>query len=127
MNLVIVDGPTIKAGESLSDAADCSAGQMVRITIPQEYTEANMTFQVSSDGNGFNDLYTVDGDEVTITAQPDSTVVIHEHWTKSFNFVKIRSGTREHPVEQRVDCKLAIAVEAVAGSAAVSNPTKRMD
>jgi len=28
--LTIVDGPTIAAGESLSDGADCSAGTIVR-------------------------------------------------------------------------------------------------
>src|SRR6478609_5298399 len=60
MGLTIVDGPTIAAGESLSDGADCTGGSIVRVTIPQEYTPANLTFQASSDGSFYNDLYDAD-------------------------------------------------------------------
>lgn len=111
MTVSIIDGPTIPADESLSDGADCSGGNLLRITIPQEYTEANMTFQVSADGNGYNDLYDAKGNEITIVAQPDTTIVVSEAWTKSFNFIKLRSGTRQYPVKQREDCKLALAIE----------------
>ena len=111
MGLQIVDGPVIAANESLSDGADCSAGSIVRITVPQEYTKANMTFQVSTDGNFYNDLYDVHGEEITVAAQPDSAIVVHERWTKSINFIKFRSGTRAHPVKQNVECRFAIAIE----------------
>ena len=70
MPLTIVDGPTIAAGESLSDGADCSAGTIVRITVPQEFTPANLTFQVSSDGNFYNDLFNSNGEEITVVAKP---------------------------------------------------------
>jgi hypothetical protein len=111
MTLQIVDGPTILAGESLSDGADCSAGGIVRITIPQEYTKANLTFQVSTDGAFYNDVFDVHGEEITVAAQPNSAIIVHERWTKSVNFIKFRSGTRSHPVEQNVDCKFAICVD----------------
>ena len=112
MTLQIVDGPTIAEGESLSDGADCSAGDIVRLTIPQEFTDANLTFQVSTDGVYYNDLYTVNGDEVAIPAKPDCAIVLRsEVWGKSINFLKIRSGTRSHPVAQEVDCRLGIAID----------------
>jgi hypothetical protein len=111
MPLAIVDGPTIAAGESLSDGADCSGGTIVRLTIPQEFTPANLTFQVSSDGNGYNDLFAADGTEVTVAAKPSTGIAVSEHWTRSINFIKFRSGSRSHPVAQHVDCKFAIAVE----------------
>jgi hypothetical protein len=114
MALTIVDGPTIKAGESLSDGADCSGGSIVRITVPQEFTPANLTFQVSSDGNFYNDLFGPDGTEITVSAKPSTGIVIGERWTKSIAFVKFRSGSRSHPVAQREDCKFAIAVETAA-------------
>ena len=115
MPLTIIDGPTIKLGESLSDGADCSAGTIVRITVPQEFTPANLTFQVSSDGNLYNDLFTAGGDEITIVAKPDTGIVIGERWAGSINFIKFRSGSRDHPVEQtKDDCKFAIAVETAA-------------
>ena len=111
MPLTIVDGPTIAAGESLSDGADCSAGTIVRITVPQEFTPSNLTFQVSSDGNFYNDLFTSDGDEVTIAAKPSAGIVVREAWTRSIAFIKFRSGSRSHPVEQKENCRFAIAVE----------------
>ena len=114
MPLTIIDGPTINLGKSLSDGVDCSAGTIVRITVPQEFTPANLTFQVSSDGNLYNDLFTASGEEVTVVAKPDTGIVISEHWAKSINFVKFRSGSRSHPVEQEEDCKFAIAVETAA-------------
>jgi hypothetical protein len=110
--LTIIDGPTIKKGESLSDGVDCSGGHIVRITVPQEFTESNLTFQVSSDGNLYNDLYTGSGQEVTCVARPDTGIMIADHWTRSIGFIKFRSGTRGHPVEQtKDDCKFAIAIE----------------
>ncbi|WP_256434713.1 hypothetical protein [Bradyrhizobium sp. 6(2017)] len=36
MPLQVIDGPTIAEGEALSDGVDCSAGEIVRITVPQE-------------------------------------------------------------------------------------------
>jgi hypothetical protein len=123
MAITIVDGPTILLGESLSDAADCSAGNIVRITVPQEFTPANLTFQVSSDGNLFNDLFDSRGGEVTVVAKPNTSILISEAWGRSINFVKFRSGSRDHPVLQtRDDCRFGIAVEtsgAMAGTAAL--------
>jgi hypothetical protein len=112
MSLKVLDGPTIPLDESLSDGIDCSEGTIVRITVPQEYTEANMTFQTSSDGNMYNDLYDEQGDEVTIVAKPDTTIVVTGAWVRSIGFLKLRSGTREHPVEQKKDeVKFGIAIE----------------
>jgi hypothetical protein len=112
MPLQIIDGPTIARGESLSDGIDCSSGEIVRITVPQEFTEANMTFQVSTDGNFFNDLFDDEGSEITITATPDSAIYISRRWVRSVAYIKFRSGSRDAPVVQREDCKFAIAVDA---------------
>jgi hypothetical protein len=121
MTLQIIDGPTIARGESLSDGVDCSAGEIVRITVPQEFTEANLTFQVSSNGELYNDLFDDRGDEVMITATPDSGIVIGGLWVRAIGWIKFRSGSRDNPVEQRDDCKFAIAIETAAGTAAASS------
>jgi hypothetical protein len=111
MALAIIDGPTIARGESLSDGIDCSSGEIVRITVPQEFTEANLTFQVSTDGNFYNDLFDDDGDEITVPAGPDTAIYISRRWVSSVAFLKLRSGSRDAPVVQREDCKFAIAVD----------------
>lgn len=111
MTLAIIDGPTIPQGESLSEGIDCSSGEIVRITVPQEFTDANLTFQVSSNGELYNDLFDDEGNEITIAAQPDSGIVISARWVRSIAWLKLRSGTRDHPVVQRNECKFAVAVD----------------
>ena len=112
MSLQVVDGPTIPLNESLSDGVDCSGGTIVRITVPQEFTPANLTFQVSSDGNLFNDLYDSEGKEVTLVVQPDSTVIVPAIWARTIGWIKIRAGTRQNPVRQTKDeVKFGIAIE----------------
>jgi hypothetical protein len=123
--LQVIDGPTIARGESLSDGIDCSAGTIVRITVPQEFTEANLTFQTSSDGNLYNDLYDDAGDEVMISALPDTTIYISGRWVESIGFIKLRSGSREHAVEQREECKFAIAIKTDGGAAALASKRGR--
>jgi hypothetical protein len=114
MSFVVVDGPTITQGESLSDGVDCSAGQIVRITVPQEYNDGDMpnvmSFQVSSDGGSYNDLFDDEGHEITIVARPDQAIIIDRSWARTVGFIKLRSGTRDKPVKQTADCKLAIAL-----------------
>jgi len=112
MALQVLDGPTIQKGESLSDGIDCSAGTIMRITVPQEFTDANLTFQASSDGNLYNDLYDDRGVEITVPVAPNTTVVISGTWARTVGFLKLRSGTRAAPVPQSVTTKFAIAVEA---------------
>jgi hypothetical protein len=125
MALSVVDGPTIPLGESLSDGVDCTGGTIVRITVPQEFTDANLTFQVSSNGDLYNDLYDSEGNEVTLVVQPDSTVVVPASWARTIGFIKIRSGTRKNPVKQTKDeVKFAIAVE-TRDDAAASEATRR--
>jgi hypothetical protein len=106
----IINGPTIKAGESLSDGANCSAGSILRITVPQEFTPADLTFQVSTDGKFYSDLYDAEGNEITVKANPSTGIILREDWVRFIPFVKIRSGSRDIPVEQSEDCKFAIAI-----------------
>jgi hypothetical protein len=127
MPLQIVDGPTIAKGESLSDGVDCSGGEIVRITVPQEFTEANLTFQVSSDGNFYNDLFNDEGEEITIAAMPDTGIVVYGPWVRTIGFIKLRSGSRDHPVKQHEDCRFAIAIKTDAAAAAASAPSMRKD
>ena len=94
--------------------------------MPQEFTPANLTFQVSSNGDLYNDLFSSNGTEVTLVAKPNTGIVVPEAWTKSINFIKFRSGSRDHPVKQtKDDCKFAIAVETGDAPAAASASRQR--
>lgn len=113
MTLQIINGPIIQAGESLSDGVDCTGGNIVRFTMPAGWTNANITFQISSDGNGYNDLYNTNGEEVTLPVEESAAVVLGQFgdYLKAIAFLKIRSGTKSHPVVQEAQRDFAIAIE----------------
>jgi hypothetical protein len=111
MALTVINGPVIEAGQSLSDGVDISAGPLVRITFPAGWTNANLTFAISSDGNGYNDIYDVHGDPVTITVRPGGAVRVPIEWSTMLGWLKLRSGTPEHPVEQEERREFSVAIE----------------
>jgi hypothetical protein len=113
MPLQIIEGPDIEAGESLSNGVDCTAGEIVRITMSEFWTPANISFQISSNGELYNDLFDKDGNEIIMEVVPGTAVVLKGagDWTKAYAFVKIRSGGRDSPVPQEERRQFAIAIE----------------
>lgn len=126
MALQIINGPFIQAGESLSDSIDCSAGPLVRITMPGNWTSgANLTFQLSTDGQMFNDLYDVHGEEITIVVVPGAAVRIPLEWSTMIAFIKFRSGTASHPVAQKELREFAVAIEVADAPPATQSAARR--
>jgi len=128
MPIEIVNGPMFQPGESLSDAIDISHGNIVRITCPGQWSPANLTFQISTDGaSGFNDLYTAAGEEVTIIVRGDnSAIIVRDPWSRCINFIKFRSGTSKHPVVQENGALFAVAIETEA-PAGDAEPARMVD
>jgi hypothetical protein len=116
MALNVINGPFIQPGESLSDGVDCSGGDAVRITMPGAWSGGNLTFQISTDGALYNDLHEANGDEVTMVVVPGAAVRIDREWAKFWNFIKFRSGTRDHPVVQRERREFAITLSTAAAA-----------
>jgi hypothetical protein len=116
--LLVVNGPIIAAGESLSSAVDCSAGLPVRITMPADWTAAGLSFQMSSDGNFFNDCFDSTGHEIVMTVIPGTAVPIPVHWGNMMGWVKFRSGPRENPVPQEAKRDFSIAMSKSPAAAA---------
>jgi hypothetical protein len=109
--LQVIEGPKILTGESLSDGVDCTAGQLVRITMPYTWTNAPLTFQFSTDGVFFNDMFGLDGFEVKIDAvTANSGVIIPEFIGRAIAHLKIRSGRRDSPVPQAEDRTFAVTI-----------------
>ena len=113
MALTILNGPVIAAGQSLSSGLDCTAGRLVRITMPAAWTGANLSFQISSDGAFYNDLFTIDGTEIVIPVVPGVAVVVAQLGASldAIQFVKFRSGSRQWPVIQAAQRDFAVAVD----------------
>src|SRR5262245_56032104 len=113
MALQVLTGPVIEAGQSLSAGLDCSAGEILRLTMPGElvWTGANISFQISTDGQGYNDLFTLDGHEIVIPCIPGTAVVVAplSDYLRAVPFLKIRSGSRRFPVIQQSRVEFAVA------------------
>ena len=109
--LQVIEGPTIEARESLSNEIDCSAGQLVRITMPAEWDEAPLSFQFSTDGLFFNDMYGLDGFAVQIpVVVPGSGVIIPGDVGRAIAFLRIRSGGPGTPVAQSAQRRFAVTI-----------------
>lgn len=98
--LTIVNGPTIEAGDSLSGVGDCSMGRLIRITMPTDWTGDTITFQISTDGLGYNDVFRADGSEATVKCFAGTALLIPDLLGDAACYIKIRSGTRDRPVVQ---------------------------
>ena len=55
-----VSGPVIPAGESLSNAVECSSSRIVRIIMPESgWDAAPLSFRLSLDNETFANLYNI--------------------------------------------------------------------
>ena len=111
--LNVINGPFIRAGESLSEPVDCSGGDLVRITIPGDWTSGgNLTVQVSTDGEFFNDLFDARGGEIMLVVTPGAAVPVMDigNWTRMLGFIKFRSGTRDRPMAQTEKRDFAVTI-----------------
>lgn len=115
MPLMILNGPVILAGESLSDGIEVGGG-LVRMTMPSIWTPANITFQISTDGEGYNDLVHAQGMEFMMPVVPGSAVILtlYADALRAIQFLKIRSGSRDFPVIQPVQTEFALTVDPAA-------------
>jgi hypothetical protein len=123
MSLSIIRGCIISAGQSLSNAVDCSGStRVIRINMPPEWDGANLTFQLSPDGNVFHDLYNVTipstgGADAfhtyeAVVARPhaNSVIVVPLGFGTGVSFLKVRSGTSGVPVIQSADREFSFVI-----------------
>lgn len=116
--LVVLNGPTIAAGESLSDGLDCSEGPIIKVTIPAEWDAANITFQTSTDGMFYNDMFSTDGHEISFKVHPGTAIWVDR---MRMGWLKFRSGTRDNPVPQSAQRTFAVAIDIMTMSTALGD------
>jgi len=92
----------ILAGDSLSAPVDTANGITAALIMPADFEPANLTFQISADGITFADLFDGYGNEVMMACRPGTGVRVKDGIGSTLH-LKIRSGTRDHPVPQSAD------------------------
>jgi hypothetical protein len=111
MAMLVLQGPTIAAGASLSDALNVTSGGIYRIVMPMKWTNsAPITFQLSYDGVDFYNVCDRDGKEIQMACNQMSVVPIGEYLFY-IHSVKIRSGTMRQPVVQLEAAAFKIVLE----------------
>jgi hypothetical protein len=103
---------TIIGGDAtgLSGAVELGAARLARITMPQSWTPADLTFAVSDDGEVFADLYDADGAEYSIKAAASRSIILPLSDPLSAQFIKVRSGTAGAPIQQGADAALTLVL-----------------
>lgn len=116
MALVVLQGPIIRAGQSLSEGLDCLAGDLLRISMPLEWDVAPLSFQVSSTNDLYNDAFDMTGYEVVLpVVVPNSAVIVPVHVSRAIGWIRFRSGTRVKPVPQSAERLFRVAISTYAG------------
>jgi hypothetical protein len=94
---------TITNGTSLSTAAQIGVAQLVGIELPT-MTSAALSFQASSDGVTWRELFNSDGTTATsVAASTGDRFVQAPAALAGVPWVKVRSGTSGSPVNQGAD------------------------
>jgi len=83
--------------------------------MPTQWTSANLTFQISSDGVTFEDLFDIAGQEIMVNVIPGTVVRLSNNWVTSPVYLKFRSGTRKAPVVQSADRVFGVTVQGAGG------------
>ncbi len=101
---------TIANGQSLSDAIQPNGRQINVIQMPSAWTAAVLTFQVSTDGVTYFNLYDDRGNEVFVAADASRRLTINLDAINRQKYLKIRSGTSVAVVAQGAERKINVEV-----------------
>ena len=119
MTLNVINGPFIEPGESLSDARRllgrrCRAHHDAGRVDGRQLDVCNLDRRQRCSTT----CSTLEGNEITMVVEPGAAVRIDREWASFWNFIKFRSGTRDHPVVQRERREFAITLSTAASRTA---------
>jgi hypothetical protein len=108
MTLSVLQGPTIPAGQSMSNAVDCSGSRIARIILPDSWTAAPLSFLMSTDDITYRPVFHVQVATDTFVSYevvmpvlaPGAVLLMPQNTGSGLFWVKFRSGTRTAPVVQ---------------------------
>lgn len=99
---------TIPAGEYLSNAIDLSLATAIFIFMPQAWTPAMLSFQISYNNTDFYDLFDESAREITMNISP-ATAMRNPAIPAQAGWLRFRSGSRLSPIKQTGDRTIVIS------------------
>jgi mRNA-degrading endonuclease toxin of MazEF toxin-antitoxin module len=103
---------TIAEEAAITDSIDLGTRRLALIIMPDAWTAAALTFQVSVDGETFFDLYNEAGTEVEVDANSSIAVRLSAADWRGIRHLKIRSGTAALAVDQEAERTLTLVTVA---------------
>jgi hypothetical protein len=100
----------MQAGEPLSVSFRIDDGTIRYLVMPDEWTPAYLSFQVSFDNQIWHDLFDGDNREVQIDNPLPGTAIALEALHMHTAYFRLRSGLRNGPVAQAADRTFTVAV-----------------
>lgn len=91
---------SISSGAALSAAVDLVIASLVALQMPAAWTAADLTFQSSSDGATYVDVYSSAGVELQFTAAASRFIYVDPSVFLGMRYIKLRSGTSAAAVNQ---------------------------
>jgi hypothetical protein len=98
-------------GDTLSSILDCTTTSVVFAIIPDNWTDARISFQVSIDGIKFYDAVSGRSGDYEIVATPGTAIVVDPSWAGSAAYIRVRSGHRLNPVPQQEAVTMTVAMQ----------------
>lgn len=105
---VTVSTVTILSAASLSGALYMGENVPVALLMPSSWTTASLTYQCSTDGTTYGNVYDDGGTEMTSTTAASRFVTLPAALFAGCKYIKIRSGTSGSPVTQGGDRVLTV-------------------
>jgi hypothetical protein len=115
----LVVNATIASSASVSNAIDLQFGfrSVLGVQMPDGWTAASITFEVSHDSTTWSQLYAPGFGVVTVAAADgaaaDLAFSLNPAFFAGWSFVRVRSGTTAAPVTQGAERVLRVLTRAV--------------
>jgi hypothetical protein len=99
---------------SLSTAVDAGSDLVVGLVMPDVWTAARVSVQVSVEGVEFRDLFyfergeSTSAKELVFNVTPGVAVAINPNTLLMARYIKLRSGTRDEPIAQKDTCAFTV-------------------
>ncbi|MDD3182484.1 MAG: hypothetical protein PHD48_06765 [Alphaproteobacteria bacterium] len=104
----------IEAGSAITGAINLGGLRLFGIIIPTEWSNANLTFQMSPDaGATWVNVMDQNGSEVLAMAGTSRCIVLDPMQFVAFQHLRLRSGTSAAPVSQSVLRTVSLLLRAV--------------
>lgn len=94
--------------DTLSTVVDTGTDYVVGLIMPDVWTDARVSIQVSTDGAQFHDLFDWDMGELVFNVTPGVAVAIDPYRLLMARYIKLRSGARDNPIPQQETCMFTV-------------------